>query len=328
MYSLISKIMFLLWTVCLCFGMLQVNSSYAKDDWSLLFQVPMISVNANAVKRVISGHVYFNNSGLGGVDIFEGEKHLTSTNSQGYYEVKLLYGLSYTLVPQKENYQFTPSSKTIPAGTENLSNQNFTAQQLPIVTASGNVKWITSANSAITSNPIPNIAVEAHQYQDCNGKNPTSLYARSVTDADGDYSMTLPDGWCGYLLPIWESGINFKQCSRFNLNENLVCDFQTPYNNDRHKITITVSKSNGELGAFDRFLLMTEGKDHAEEGGPRSRTYFGRPGSTSTYENAGWTGDIYLESGNSKNYTFNPARYSMNGILHTDLEIHFTVTEN
>ncbi len=128
MLSFLSKAGVFFTVACFCCGSFLADSTRAEDDMGLFLSViANIAANSNTVKRKVSGYVRLDNVGMDDVAIFDGSKFLTETNSQGYYETLLLYGIAYTLEPQKDGYTFTPSVINIPANHEDYTNQNFTA---------------------------------------------------------------------------------------------------------------------------------------------------------------------------------------------------------
>jgi len=193
-----------------CFG----NQAAAQDWFSI--HIPSVLSGHSTIKREISGYVLLNGNGLEDVGIYEGNQLFAVTNSQGYYKALLNLGFVYTLTPQKTGYQFTPLSRTIPGDEYNHDNQNFTAQKLPIVAISGNVKWKNTGYVTISSNPLPMVAMEAYAEDG-------SLYSRIVTDVDGNYSIPVPIGWTGWVKPF-RLGFGFfpEKINYYHLNEDRV----------------------------------------------------------------------------------------------------------
>ena len=320
-----SKAVLLFSAMAFLFGSFPANSVYANEK-NLLFHIPILAAIQRVAKRNVSGYVHLETNGLEDVGIYDGSDLLAITNSQGYYETVLLSGLPYTLTAQKENYQFVPTLINIPGGRDNLTNQNFIANRLPVVTVNGNVRWITPYSSEIKSNPLSIIAIEAYEYETCNSKDEPNLFRRAVTDADGNYSLNLPENWCGTIGPIWESDINFYPETRgyFPIRENKVIDFYTPYKNETYTIKITFTNES-ELLNKDYFQLVFDGKNYAEEDGYRVRSKFGKSGAA-TSEYAGWIGDIYLQSANDSEFVFDPPKHILKGAIHSDMNLEFTAT--
>jgi hypothetical protein len=77
--------------------------------------------------RVVSGIVTCNGSGLEDVEIYDGNKLLGDTNSQGFYSFNITKGLPTTLTPKKIGYQFTPPLVVIPSDQYDQVDQNFGA---------------------------------------------------------------------------------------------------------------------------------------------------------------------------------------------------------
>ena len=144
-----------------------------------------------AFKHKINGTVKEKDTGkrLEKVGIYDGKKLLAVTNIDGYYETDENAGIDFTLTAQLPGYEFPTSGIPI-IGSEYLhENKDFIAKKLdPIVTIGGKVIWFNTPNSYTA-------AMEAYAE---NG----SLYSRTATDVDGNYSIPVPVGWTGTVKPF------------------------------------------------------------------------------------------------------------------------------
>jgi hypothetical protein len=144
-----------------------------------------------AYKHKISGTVKEKDTGkrLEKVGIYDGKKLLTLTNIDGYYETEENAGIDFTLTAQLPGYEFPTSGIPI-IGSEYLhENKDFNATKLaPLVNISGKVVWFKTPNSYTA-------AMEAYAEDG-------SLYSRTATDVDGNYSIPVPVGWTGTVKPF------------------------------------------------------------------------------------------------------------------------------
>ncbi|MHC4501124.1 MAG: hypothetical protein ACYS21_18660, partial [Planctomycetota bacterium] len=97
------------------------------------------------------------------------------TAKDGSYKVTVDYGWTGSVTPIKEGYNFKPDSKIHPPVTRDLTNQNFTAEQVTFtISGSAGVRDVTM----------------------------TGLPGRAVTSAaDGSWHGTVPYGWSGTITP-------------------------------------------------------------------------------------------------------------------------------
>jgi hypothetical protein len=199
-----------------------------------------------------------NGISLGSVGIYDKTVQVAVTDSQGYYKIKATH-LSYTLIPQKTCYQFTPQSIDIPANQYNHGNQNFTAQKQGCITISGKVIWKNSSgDTTIPSNPLPLVAMEAYAQDG-------SLFFRVITDVDGKYAIPVPVGWSGWVKPV-RLGFDFipEKNPYFNLAQDQTKDYQAPgmFLNDR--VTVSIRKPDGgKLPLNEHVRIDFRGIDHA-----------------------------------------------------------------
>ncbi len=294
-----------------------------------------------AYKHTISGTVLHNGKGLENVEIYGDvyvkdqfvKKLLATTNSNGYYETEENAGVSFALTPQLSGYEFKPPDIPIVGSQYLHEKQDFIAEKLAIVTISGNVIWKNHFNTTIPSNPLPMVAMEAWTEDG-------SLSSRSVTDANGNYSLSVPDGWTGWVKPVL-SGFEFwpERIDYNTLKENKTQDYYAPSywgqtvppTGHVYKITVSVKSPGGALlPPSEKFIIWFNGINHANG----SKVYCQivtvptNLGECSLSQPSGWIGDIVptnFEGG--VNYTFAPAFYHMNEILTSDLTFSFEATK-
>jgi len=300
----------------------------AVDWWTV--HIPTVKKDANAVRRAISGFVYENGNGLGGVEIYKEatltipKKLLAVTNSDGYYKVMLDPGVDYTLTPEKTHYQFTPSSRTIPANDNNYDNQNFLAQKLAIVIINGNVKWKNySGDTTIPTNPLPMVAMEAYAQDG-------SLFSRVITGVDGKYAINVPVGWSGWVKPV-RLGFDFipEKNPHFNMAQDQTKDYEAPGMLLNYRVTVSIKDKNGnKLPLNEHVRIDFRGIDHAA--GSHDYTYMDRSTGQAVWDfHSGWIGEITPSNHQVEGpilYNFNPASTRMSAPIMSDMTFSFTAT--
>jgi RHS repeat-associated protein len=153
--------------------------------------------NYASVTFQVSGTVTAGGSPLAGV-AFAASNGVSCTNSNasGQYSCTVLQGWSGDVTPLLTGYIFTPGWRTYATITANQTAQDYTAA--PAVQVSGTV----TLNAA----PLANVAFGA--------SNGGSCYS---TNASGQYSCTVPQGWSGAVTP-WLTGYTFTPVSRNHSN--------------------------------------------------------------------------------------------------------------
>ena len=155
----------------------------------ILLEDNHVNQNFTAYKHTISGKILENGKGLKNVEIYDGKKLLVKTNSDGYYETEENAGIDFTLTAQLTGYEFKPPDIPIVGSQYLHENKDFTATKLaPLVNISGKVVWFKTPNSYTA-------AMEAYAEDG-------SLYSRTATDVDGNYSIPVPVGWTGTVKPF------------------------------------------------------------------------------------------------------------------------------
>lgn len=127
-----------------------------------------------------------------------------TTDSNGQYEILVDYGWRGTVAPTKIGHNFTPSKKPYTAAvTTDQTNQNFNAI----------VQMFTISDVVmIGTTPIQGVTITA-----------TNGGGTAVTDIQGNFSVKVPYGWSGEIVPTKE-GINFipPSVSYTNVTQNII----------------------------------------------------------------------------------------------------------
>lgn len=131
----------------------------------------------------ISGYVYTSDgSGISGVTVLANNGGSSSTtSSKGYYSLNVPHGWSGIVTPLKAGYFFSPAYREYTNITYNRDDRNYVKKQTN--TISGYVR--TSSGLGISG-----VIVSAN-----NGG------GSDTTNAAGYYSVTVPHGWSGRVIP-------------------------------------------------------------------------------------------------------------------------------
>jgi hypothetical protein len=129
-------------------------------------------------------------SGTAGIDgvVMSGLPGNPFSHNGGLYSAAVPYGWSGSITPVKTGYVFSPLSVSYTNVTTDLPDRNFTAEQLVSYTISG-----TTGIDGVTMSGLPG--------------NP-------VTAGGGLYSIVVPAGWSGTVMPIL-SGETFNPIGRY-----------------------------------------------------------------------------------------------------------------
>ncbi len=290
-----------------------------------------------AYKHKINGRVLDNGKGLEKVEIYDGKKLLTTTNSDGYYETEENAGIDFTLTPQLFGFFFDPPVRVISGSQYLHEHTDFTAQKAVII--SGNVTWKNFSDvTTIQSNPLPgddNLTIPAIAVAMEACPQDGSKCSRIVADVDGEYSIPVPFNWSGSVKPF-SLGFEFNPekitYSALKVNKTLQ-NYQAPLspNGSVYKITVLVKDQNGNLLPYDpRISIILNGTNHAKGSRYQYFTVPVRPKwPFSATEWAfssipsGWIGDI---TPSSADYTFTPSSIRLEGIVTGDRAFTFTAT--
>ncbi|MBN2414786.1 T9SS type A sorting domain-containing protein [bacterium] len=134
-------------------------------------------------------------SGVEGIAMrFDGDSVLT--DADGYYSVSVPFAWTGTVTPAKDDLVFTPAVKSYTLLTTDRTNQDYTERGPAIVSISGKLFFAPGGES------IANTAV----YYGSGGDS-------VLSDAGGNYSFTVANGWTGSVRPR-KPGYSFQPTSR------------------------------------------------------------------------------------------------------------------
>ena len=169
--------------------------------------------------------ITFTISGTTGMDgiVMNGLPGNPVTGRGGLYSATVNYGFSATVTPTKQGYAFDPPERRYTDVTSGQANQNYTATLLSFAIA-----------GTITDGQIP---VEAVLVSAGNA-------GSSITNAQGQYSITVDYGFSGTVTPSKE-GYAFAALNRVYAN---VTDDQDNQDYVATLLTFTISGSAGKGG--------------------------------------------------------------------------------
>jgi type II secretory pathway component GspD/PulD (secretin) len=149
-------------------------------------------------KRTISGQV-LSQKGQPVADVYllaEGAGSAT-TNAKGEYELLVDHGWPGKITPTKEGYTFNPATKPYSPVTSDQTRQNFSAI----------VRTFTITDFVIIGNtPIAGVTITAKSAEG-------TVDDTTTTDATGKFTVTVPYGWTGEIIPTKE-GLQFNPSSQ------------------------------------------------------------------------------------------------------------------
>ncbi|MFC1634622.1 hypothetical protein ACFL5Z_07240 [Planctomycetota bacterium] len=157
------------------------------------------SFTATLQKMAISGKIT-DEKGEPVPDIYvlaEPEGVTTMTGTNGEYTLEVDYRWRGKITPTREGYTFRLPSKMYPTVTRNQANQNFTAIAQ---------KFTIRDDVVIGNTPIPGVTITARDDQ---GQTTDT----TTTDAKGQFSVTVPYGWSGDIVPT-KPGLIFNPSSQ------------------------------------------------------------------------------------------------------------------
>jgi hypothetical protein len=153
-------------------------------------------------KRTISGQILSQkNQPVADVYVLAEGAGSATTNANGEYELTVDHGWLGKITPTREGYTFNPTAKPFTAVTTNQTRQNFTAV----------VRTFTITDSVIIgSTPITGVTITA---KSADGTVDDTV----TTDAKGTFTVTVPYGWTGEIIPTRE-GLQFNPPSQSYTN--------------------------------------------------------------------------------------------------------------
>jgi type II secretory pathway component GspD/PulD (secretin) len=149
---------------------------------------------ATLLKRTISGTVLSDKGQpVEGVLMMSDLGLTTTTDVSGKYELEVDHGWGGMITPTSEGYTFRPPSQRYPNVTRDMANQNYQAI----------IKMFTITD-VVTMNGIPirDVKITA-----------TDIPGSTATDAQGRFTIRVPYGWTGEIIPT-KPGINFNPPSK------------------------------------------------------------------------------------------------------------------
>jgi hypothetical protein len=147
-------------------------------------------------KRTVSGKI-LSQKGLPIADVYimADDGGSSTTSVDGEYEVLVDHGWRGKITPTREGYTFRPTNKQYSIVTSD-QKQNFT----------GIVRMFTITDSVIIgSTPIPGVLITA--------SNEEGTIGTATTNAKGQFSVEVPYGWSGEIIPTKE-GLQFNPPSQ------------------------------------------------------------------------------------------------------------------
>jgi hypothetical protein len=213
------------------------------------------------------------NAGVGGATLSyrDGTDKRVTADSLGNYTIRVPVNWTGTVTPSKSGYIFTPASASFTSLTANQTIQNFTAIRVFVISGNAGVAGVTLSYT-----------------------NGTPLTVTS--DASGNYSITVPNGWTGTVTPS-KASYTFAPVNRSYTN---VTANQTAQNYAATFITFNIS---GNVGVDSATLVSSDG------------SLFAVADALGNYSLAvpmGWTGTL---TPHRVGYSFTPASRSYTNVL-------------
>ncbi|OHB64182.1 MAG: hypothetical protein A2168_00715 [Planctomycetes bacterium RBG_13_50_24] len=161
---------------------------------------PNQSFTPTIQKRTVSGKILSQNGQpIADVYIIADSGGSATTGADGEYEVLVDHGWRGKITPTKDGYTFNPTNKQYPVVTSD-QKQNFT----------GVVRTFTITDSVIIGNtPITGVLITA--------SNEKGTVGTATTDANGKFTVEVPYGWSGEIIPTKE-GLQFNPPSQTYTN--------------------------------------------------------------------------------------------------------------
>jgi Tol biopolymer transport system component len=208
----------------------------------------IIWVLRNGVGYSISGRVTDGNSPISGVTISTDAGHSATTNATGYYTITNLITGTYTVVPSKSSYTFSPASRTVTVPPDAMG-QDFTG------------RLGTDNRILFTSDRGGNGAFEIFVMND-DGTNQVNLTNNPANDSEGDWS---PDGT---RIVLWSSRdgnaeiyvMNADGSNLVRLTNNPADDVQPAWSSDGTRIAFV---SNRDGARAEIYVMNTDGSNFA-----------------------------------------------------------------
>lgn len=211
------------------------------------------------------------------------------TDDNGEYSVYVGEGWSGTVRPSKAGFNFSPQDRTYSAVETGLSGQNYT----------GTAKtYVIAGRVTLDGAGLPGVTL-------------TGLPGGPVTDADGNYTATLPFQWSGTVTPS-APGFAFAPGSR-TYSEIGMDRVEESYTATRQTVTLSGRVTSGGAGLAGVWLNGLPGSVVTAADG--------------TYAAAvpyGWSGTAIPGAGG---YVFNPASRTYTNLVNDFPGLDFTASQ-
>lgn len=165
---------------------------------------------ANVIQLTIAGKVISEAGPVADVIVVaDNNGGTTTTDGNGEYQLLVDYGWKGRITPTKDGYTFTPANRAL----------ETVAQNVPGIGFAGKVRMMTITDSIVFgTEPIQGVTITAEPGG-----------ATAITDSKGKYTIQVPYGWTGDLIPTKE-GFDFNPPSK-------------PYTNVTDNIDLTMTAS-------------------------------------------------------------------------------------
>lgn len=144
---------------------------------------------ASMIQMTLSGRILSETGPVADVTVTaDNNGGVTTTDGNGEFELQVDYGWQGRITPTREGYDFNPPSRTVQSAMQNVPGIGFV----------GKVRMMTITDSIVDgTEPIQDVTITAE---------PTG--ATATTDSKGKYTIQVPYGWTGDLIPTKE-GFDF-----------------------------------------------------------------------------------------------------------------------
>lgn len=223
------------------------------------------------------------------------------TNSDGFYSITVPTGWTGTITPSKATYSFLPINRSYTSVSQNWTQQNYAATLITSYTISGFVRYATGG-------PVAGVKLwySGNQVSD-------SVF----TNSDGFYSITIPVGWSGSVIPskIYHTFLPVD-LNYLNVSSNMEQQDYTATQYTSYTITGVVKLAGG--GSLDGVKLAYVG------GQINDSVFTNIDGRYTITVPAGWTGII---SPSKPYFTFLPVTRSYTNVLQNWTQQDFAATQ-
>ena len=161
--------------------------------WLRRYWTHVATSNPITVSMMVAGPVTLGGAAFAGVTLTATNGGTcTQSSASGQYSCAITSGWSGDVIPSKAGYIFTPASRSYVNVTSTQTAQSFTAALIRVI----------SGTATLNGLPLPNVAFSASGGWSCTN-----------SDAQGQYSCAVPDGWTGTITPS-QTGYTFSPASK------------------------------------------------------------------------------------------------------------------